>query len=70
MPPVGRLRAWVERSSDTFLASYVGEFALRPPATRAFASKEDAVRWVELQGSKLGVTIDWVEPPPPQALAS
>jgi len=62
----GKLLAWIESRGDKVVAAFIGVMPPtwenpRDPATRTFASLEDARRWVESEGRALAVPIEWVK---------
>jgi hypothetical protein len=57
-----KLRAWVERHDDGFVAAFVGENAYaRAPATRLCDSLDEAHMWVEVEAAAFGVPVKWVD---------
>jgi hypothetical protein len=61
MTHAGKLCAWIEKRCNGFLAAFVGEDACaRLPATRLFASPDEARQWVEVEAAAFGLPVKWV----------
>lgn len=64
MPSNDMLLAWIEpHNSDGFDASFVAADAARgrPPATRRFASRDEAERWLACEADEIGAVITWTD---------
>ena len=64
MSPDAMLLAWIQPlSPDGFDACFVAAEAARgrPPATRRFASRDEATRWLVGQADEIGAMITWTD---------
>jgi hypothetical protein len=62
MPSDERLLAWLTPSGSDFLAFFVAESAAqrRAPATRQFASPDEARQWVMNEAHAIGAPVAWI----------
>ncbi|HUN40609.1 MAG TPA: hypothetical protein VMU81_09985 [Acetobacteraceae bacterium] len=62
MPSDERLLAWIEPRGGDCLASFVAEHAAqrREPATRRFASPDQARQWVMQEAHALDAPVEWI----------
>jgi hypothetical protein len=57
-----RLLAWIERREGVCLASFVAKSTARQraPATRRFASQDEARQWVTNEAEAVRAPVEWV----------
>ena len=60
-----KLMAWIDQPGEQVMAAFVASAApQRAPATRHFASLEEARGWVEAEARAFGVPVEWVDRAP------
>jgi hypothetical protein len=67
MPSGNKLLAWIEsRSGQEFTAAFVSAptASRRRPATRSYASPDQARQWVEQEAAALGIPVEWTDSSP------